>query len=138
MTHTVARTTTFFVSPSLVNFMKTVSKSIGFGATNILPPNAERWLHKQWSCSLVVFDPSCWLNMQWNDYLQEMLIIIIIIIIIIVIIINNIVNCLLTATYIRGTPTLFYLVYNYVLSCVIIWRCFPLSIQSAYLDRLKN
>lgn len=56
--HTVERTTKFPVSLSLLNSVQTLSKSMGFGATKMFPPNAERWVHKQCSSSSVCFHPT--------------------------------------------------------------------------------
>jgi len=56
--HTVERTTKFPVSPSLLNSVHTLSKSMGFGATKMFPPNAERWVHKQCSSPSVCFHPT--------------------------------------------------------------------------------
>ena len=56
--HTVERTTKFPVSPSLLNSVQTLSKSMGFGATKMFPPKAERWVHRQWSFPSVCFHPT--------------------------------------------------------------------------------
>lgn len=56
--HTVERTTKFPVSPSLLNSVQTLSKSMGFGATKMFPPNAERWVHKQCSFPSVCLPPT--------------------------------------------------------------------------------
>lgn len=67
-TQTKDRTTKFPVSPSLPNSAKTLSKSMGFGATNKSPPNAERWLQRQWSLAGVALPPSLsWRKEQDGD-----------------------------------------------------------------------
>lgn len=58
MRHTVERTTKFPVSPSLLNSVQTLLKSMGFGATKMLPPNAERCVHRQCSFPSTAFHPT--------------------------------------------------------------------------------
>ena len=58
MAHTVERTTKFLVSPSRLNSGKTLLKSMGLGATKILPPNAERCVHKQCIFPFTSFSPT--------------------------------------------------------------------------------
>lgn len=58
MRQTVERTTKFPVSSSLLNSVKTFLKSMGFGATKMLPPNAERCVHKQCNFPLTIFHPT--------------------------------------------------------------------------------
>ena len=58
MTHTVVRTTKFLVSPSRVNSVKTLSKSMGLGATKIFPPNAERCVHRHCRFLVTSFNPT--------------------------------------------------------------------------------
>ena len=59
MAHTVESTTKLPVSAKLPNAAKTLSKSIGFGATKKSPPKAERWVHKHCSCLAFVLGPTC-------------------------------------------------------------------------------
>lgn len=58
MRHTVERTTKFPVSPNLLNSVQTLSKSMGFGATKMFPPNAERCVHKQCTFPSTCFHPA--------------------------------------------------------------------------------
>jgi len=45
-------------SAKFPNVAKTLSKSMGFGATKKSPPKADRWLHRQCNCLDVVFGPT--------------------------------------------------------------------------------
>ena len=75
MRQTLERTTKFPVSSSLLNSVKTLLKSMGFGATKMLPPNAERCVHKQCNFPRIVFHPTFRTKIQlsklycafWND-----------------------------------------------------------------------
>ena len=56
---TVTITAVFPVSGSFLNSTRTLSKSMGFGLTNRLPPNEVKWLQEQLINPFNVADKTC-------------------------------------------------------------------------------